>query len=98
MRNKRYIKKNRSFKSKLVFTILMAMLLIAGASSVIAKNHLNTRNIYVSSGDTIWSIARGIQQSNSNINIQNIVCDIEKINDLKGSNIYIGQVLVIPIY
>ena len=48
--------------------------------------------------DTIWSIANNICKNNEKLNIQNVIIEIKQINDLSNSDIYIGQILNIPVY
>jgi hypothetical protein len=98
MKTNIYLKKKKQFSNRVVFTILLTMMFIIFASPIIAKEHLQTKSIYVTKGDTIWSIARNVTHKDKNINIQTIVFDIEQINDLINSNIYIGQSIKIPIY
>ena len=63
------------------------------------NKHIDTRSIVVSSNDTLWNIAKDIcNNSSEDLNVQNIVIEIKNINELKSSEIYLGQTLEIPIY
>lgn len=63
-----------------------------------ANGSLQTQTFLVNSNDTIWEIAKDICKDNDKLNIQNVVIQIKEINNLKTSDIYVGQILNIPIY
>ena len=57
------------------------------------------KTIYVSNGDTLWSIAKEEKDSNSyytNKDVRDIVNNIKGINKISNSNLSIGQKLLIP--
>ncbi len=57
------------------------------------------KTIYVSNGDTLWSIAKEEKDSNSyytNKDVRDIVKNIKGINKISNSNLSIGQKLLIP--
>lgn len=59
----------------------------------------NYKTIYVSNGDTLWSIAKEEQENNAyyeDKNIREIVNNIKDINKLSNSNLSTNQKLVIP--
>ena len=64
-----------------------------------SKGEAKTKNIYVSSGDTLWSIASFEQENNAyyqNKDIREIIYEIKEVNNLKNtSNLSIGQKLEI---
>lgn len=95
MKNRR----NRVKTRKMLFVICIIFLfLIVSTSSIIAKEHIKKQTIYVSNGDTIWSISRFCIGDNNSINIQNVVKEIIDLNALENSNIFPGQELIVPIY
>lgn len=58
------------------------------------------KTVYVEEGDTLWNIANREKQKNKyyeNKDVRDIVQDIKKVNNLKISNLDIGQELLIPI-
>ena len=60
---------------------------------------IHTYDYTVSSNDTLWNISKDVcNKSNENLDIQNVVHDIKYRNKLSNSDIYVGQVLEIPIY
>ena len=79
----------------LMFIIVMNFI----SNFTFGNRHINTRAITVESNDTLWKIAEDIcKESTEELNVQNIVIEIKNINNLKSSNIYLGQTLEIPIY
>lgn len=91
------------FKKRFKFNILIIFILILGVSFFTSKSfgkrEIHTYNYTVSSNDTLWNISKDVcNKSNENLDIQNVVHDIKHRNKLINSDIYVGQVLEIPIY
>lgn len=90
---------------KFIRSITIVILLIIGLSLLISKatyshGEKQYKTIYVSNGDTLWSIAKNNQESNGYYkekDIRYIINDIAKINNIENSNIKINQELLIPI-
>lgn len=90
---------------KFVRSICLVLLVIFVLSLVCAKSSLSYKEteytkLYVSNGDTLWSIASDLQDDNDyykNKDIRYIIHDIKSINNLESSNIYVNQELMIPI-
>ena len=58
------------------------------------------KTIYVSSGDTLWSIAKDEKETNEYYvekDIRDIVDSIKFVNNLNGSNLNVDQKLVVPV-
>ena len=75
-----------------VITILI-VLMINLFSLSFAKAKVETENITVSAGDTLWSIACEYKKSGQDI--REYIHELRKINDLDDCIIYPGQVLKI---
>ena len=64
-----------------------------------SKGEVKTKNIYVSSGDTLWSIAMQEKESNSyyeNRDVRDIIYEIRKVNNLDNTSyLKVGQKLVL---
>lgn len=91
--------RNRVKTRKMFIVICIIFLFLTlSNSNIIAKEHINKQTIYVSNGDTLWSIAKFSIGKNNDLNIQNVLNEIIKLNSLENSNIYIGQKLLVPIY
>ncbi len=57
------------------------------------------KEIYVSNGDTLWSIAKEEKENNpyyKNKDIRDIVNNIKSINKLNSGNLFANQKLIIP--
>lgn len=90
---------------KFVRSITIVILIIIGLSLLISKTTYSHgekqyKTIYVSNGDTLWSIAKSNQETNDYYkekDIRYIINDIAKINNIENSNIKINQELLIPV-
>ena len=64
-----------------------------------SKGEVKTKNIYVSSGDTLWSIAMQEKENNSyyeNKDVRDIIDEIRKVNNLDNTSyLKVGQKLVL---
>lgn len=66
-------------------------------NSLFAKKEFATKEIVVMRGETLWSIASDMLDEN-NQNIDHIIYDIQEINNMSSSDIYVGQTILVPIY
>ena len=90
---------------KFVRSIVVVLLIIFGVSLICAKGTLSHKEaeykkVYVSEGDTLWTIAGEMQKNNDyyrNKDIRYIISDVKKINNLESSNIYVNQELMVPV-
>ena len=95
------MKKRYVLKNKRRFMITMAVAISIIFSSLILVTHrpvgyteISFNKIVVTSGDTLWDIASDFYGSNSDIRKK--VTMIKKANDLRTSELSVGQVLLIP--
>lgn len=82
--------------SILIFIVIFTILL---SSRTFSHGEYETKTIYISYGDTLWTIACTEQENNKyyeNKNIREIINDIKYINNLDNSYIYEGQKIIIP--
>lgn len=90
------IKRFRTFMFLSVLTICIILFLILSSfSRAYSKSIVKFEYVYVEEGDTIWSIASNYDD---NIRIDELVYKIEKINNIKNSTIYPGDLLAVPQY
>ncbi len=75
-----------------IFACIISFFTSMATSHVFSAEPVEYANIVVSKGDTLWSIA-----SNLNGNTKENIYDIQQKNNLKGSIIYEGQEIVVPI-
>lgn len=84
-------------------TILFSMVFIAVSMLVnvaYSKNNINYKTVYVTQGDTLWTIASEEQENNNyyeDEDIRDIIYDIKNINNLSASDLKVGQELKIPV-
>lgn len=90
---------------KFIRSITIVLLIIVGLSLIISKSSYSRgekkyKTIYVSKGDTLWSIAKSNQDSNEYYkgkDIRYIMNDITQINNIESSNLKIDQELKVPV-
>lgn len=86
---------------KSIFIILGIIVCISLFISSRSFSHTDTnyKTVYVSNGDSLWSIAKEEKNSNSyyeNKDIRDVVSSIKYVNKLGNSDLSVGQKLVIP--
>lgn len=84
-----------------IFIILGIIICVALFLSNTSFSHKDTQYkvLYVSNGDTLWSIAKDEKNSNSfyeDKDIRDIIDSIKSVNKLSNSNLSVNQKLVIP--
>ena len=90
---------------KIIRSISIILLIIFALSIICAKSTLSHKEVeytklYVSNGDTLWSIATDLKKSNDyykNKDIREIIYNIKEVNNLESSSLYVNQELMIPI-
>ena len=97
------MKKIVNVKKFIVSTTILFWLILLGGSILLNKtysyNKIDYKTIYVLEGDTLWNIASEEQIKNpyyENKDIRDIIYDIKETNNLKVSNLTVGQELKIP--
>lgn len=98
--NKRVNKKSTRKNMILNILILLCVLYICSIfiNFNLAKKDIKTSEVIVENDDTIWSLAKQVCSGRNDLNIQNIIIEIKEINNLTSSDIYVGQVISLPIY
>lgn len=93
------IKNKKKFLTAISILFLIITFIILLSNKTFSHGEYETKTIYASNGDTLWSIAI-IEQNNNkyyeNKNIREIIQDIKYINKLDSSYIYVGQKIEIP--
>ena len=90
--------------SKFVRGIIILLVLFVGFNILISNksiSHAETsyKTIYVTEGDTLWSIAKDELQNNAyyeNNDIRDIISNIQSVNKLSNSKLATNQKLIIP--
>ena len=96
---KRYRVNYKRVCTNIIVLALIFMLFNAFTNVTFGSRNIQTKTIRVDRNDTLWSIASDIcDSSNEELNVQNVIIKIKKINNLTDSTIYYGQELNVPIY
>ena len=97
------MKKIVNAKRFILSTTVLFLLILLGGSTIInttySCNKIDYKTVYVTQGDTLWKIASEEQSKNpyyKKRDIRDIIYDIKETNDLKISNLTVGQELRIP--
>lgn len=69
---------------------------IGSLTSAQATKCADTYTLCVSSGDTLWEIARGANSRGKDV--RKVIDDIMKLNNMLGTELKIGDTITIPIY
>ena len=93
---KRYVLKNkRRFMITLAVTIsIISSVFLIATTKTKGYTEVQYNEVVITRGDTLWDIAAEVYGSNSDIRKKITV--IKKANNLKTSELAIGQVLLIP--
>ena len=95
----RRLNMKRIIRSSVIVTILVVLVLLFIHSTSLSYEDIEYNEVYVSSGDTLWSIAKYEQENNNYYkgkDVREIIFDIKKVNNLSSSDLVINQKLLIP--
>ena len=97
---KRIVNFRRFVISNVVLFFGIFILSAALINNTYSSTEPKFKTVYVEAGDTLWTIASSEKSQNENFkdtDIREIVSNIKKANNLNGSDLNVGQKLVIPI-
>jgi len=89
---------NKFIKAILIIVSLTILLIILLTNKSFSHKEVSYKTIYVSSGDTLWDIAKEEKNNNTYYegkDLREIVNNIKKINELSSSNLSVGQKLLV---
>lgn len=95
----RIVNKNKVIRNIIILNIIILGIIFFNNISL-SSTKINYKTIYISQGDTLWSIAKEEQEKNEyfkNKDIREIIYQIKEINQLKSSYLLSNQKLEIPI-
>lgn len=95
----RRINKRKFIRSTTITIGLIIFLILMLSNISFSHAEINYKEIAVSSGDTLWGIAK--YEKNNNIyfedkDLRDIIAEIKYLNNLSTSNLNIGDKLSIP--
>lgn len=95
----RIVNKKKFIKMVTLIIGIIVILFIFFNTISFSKGEIKTKTIYVSNGDTLWTIAKQEQEKNvyyEDKDIREIIYQIKKLNNLKNnSNLSEGQKLLL---
>lgn len=95
----RIVDKKKFIKMVTLIIGIIVILFIFFSNISFSKGEIKTKIIYVSEGDTLWTIAKQEQEKNlyyENKDIRDIIYQIKRLNNLKnGSRLNVGQKLLL---
>jgi len=95
----RIVNKKKFVRMIILIIGVIVFLSICFSNVSFSKGEIKTKTVYVSSGDTLWTIAKEEQNNNlyyENTDIRDIIYQIKKLNNLdNNSNLLEGQKLII---
>jgi len=97
--NMRRINKRKFIRSTSITIGLIVFLVLILSNVSLSHTEINYKEIAVSSGDTLWSIAKYEQNNNdyfTDKDVRDIIDEIKFLNNLTNSNLSIGDKLSIP--
>lgn len=91
---RRYVLKNkkRFFSIIIVLAVLLSSIFLA--SSVYGYEIKQYDTITIESGDTLWEIAH---RYNNGGDVRKVILEIKKANNMKSSEIFAGEELIVPL-
>ena len=94
------VNKNKFIRSVIITIGLIIFIVMVLSSISFSYTEVNYKEIAISSGDTLWSIATYERTHNEyfkDYDIRDVVDEIKYVNNLSSSNLNIGDKLSIPI-
>ena len=95
----RKLNMKKIMRSSVVITVLVLLVLLFIHSTSLSYEDIKYSEVYVCSGDTLWSIAKSEQENNNYYkgkDVREIIFDIKKVNNLSSSELVINQKILIP--
>ena len=94
------VNKKKFIRSISIIIALIIFIILMLINTSFSHTEVSYKQIYISSGDTLWNIAKYEKENNiyfQNKDIRYIIDEIKYINDINTSNLNVGDELRIPI-
>lgn len=95
----RIVNMKKFIRSTSITICLIALLILMLSNISFSHTDLKYKEIAISSGDTLWSIAKYERSNNvyfEDKDIRDIIDEIKYVNNLSASNLNVGDKLSIP--
>ena len=92
------VNKKKNLKRVRLLVAIVSVFIVFMCNITFSHSEVKYKTIYVSRGDTLWSIAKKEKLNNetyANMDIREIINKIKKLNKLKDGNVIVGQELII---
>ncbi len=93
------VNKRKFIRSLILLIILIIFILFTLINKSLSHSDIQYKKMYVSSGDTLWNIAKIEKMNNiyfEDKDIRDIVDVLKNTNNLSSYNLQVGQELIIP--
>ena len=94
------VDKRKFIRSLVLIFVFLMFITFAFINKSFSHTEVSYKKVYVSSGDTLWNIAKLEKNNNAyfeNKDIRDIVYELQTTNNLTNSSLNVGQELNIPI-
>lgn len=86
----------------LSFLVIFCGIAALSATTLNERSHAydydTTTVYYVSSGDTLWDIAKQVSGNSHNHDTRKVIDEIQKLNNLETVDIFPGDLLTVPVF
>lgn len=92
------VNKKKFIKRIRLLIAIIIVFIVFMCNITFSHSEVKYKTIYVSDGDTLWSIAKNEKLNNklyANMDIREIINKIKELNKLKNGNVVVGQELII---
>ena len=92
------IDKKKFMKRIRLLIVTIGVLIVFMCNITFSHSEVKYKTIYISAGDTLWSIAKEEKLNNklyANMDIREILNKIRELNKLENGNVIVGQELII---
>ena len=96
----RIVNKKKFIRSMILMFGVLILISFIFVNKSFSHTEKSLKKIYISYGDTLWSIAKEEKNSNvyfENKDIREIVYELKNTNELSNSSLKVGQEINVPI-
>lgn len=87
-------KARRQRRTLTIFIMIGIVLCVYFSMGALADNTEKTTTVYVTAGDTLWSICE--ENLPANEDLRSYIYKVKRLNKMETSNIYVGQEIILP--